>query len=102
MHKLVVLYPPPKDPDAFRAYYTETHIPLAAKLPGLRAYRYAFDVAAPEGASPYFCVFEAEFDDAAAMGAGMASEQGQAVAADVPNYAPEGAVMIHYEVTGGS
>jgi len=72
MHKLVVLYPPPADPEAFRTYYTETHLPLAAKLPGLRAYRYAFDVGSPAGDSPYFCIFEADFDDAAAMGASMA------------------------------
>jgi uncharacterized protein (TIGR02118 family) len=102
MHKIVVLYPPPKDPEAFRAYYTETHIPLAAKLPGLRAYRYALDLESPAGDSPYFCVFEGEFDDAAAMGESMGSEQGQVVAADVPNYAPDGAVMIHYDVVDGS
>jgi uncharacterized protein (TIGR02118 family) len=101
MHKLVVLYPPPPDPEAFRTYYTETHLPLAAKLPGMRAYRYAFDVGSPAGDSPYFCIFEAEFDDAAAMGASMGSAQGQIVAADVPNYAPPGVVMIHYDVAEG-
>ena len=31
----------------------------------------------------------------------MASEQGQIVAADVPNYAPPGVVMLHYEVAEG-
>jgi uncharacterized protein (TIGR02118 family) len=102
MHKLVVLYPPPADPEAFRTYYTETHLPLAAKLPGLRAYRYAFDVGSPAGDSPYFCIFEADFDDAAAMGESMGSEQGQLVGADVPNYAPPGVVMIHYDVIDGS
>jgi hypothetical protein len=29
---------------------------LVAKFPGLRGYRYSFDVAAAEGDSPYFCV----------------------------------------------
>jgi uncharacterized protein (TIGR02118 family) len=101
MHKLVVLYPSPADPEAFRAYYTGTHIPLAAKLPGMRAYRYAFDLASPAGESPYFCIFEAEFDDGAALGAAMGSEQGRIVAADVPNYAPEGAIMFSYDVVEG-
>src|SRR5690349_19929905 len=59
MHRLLVLYPPPADPDHFRNYYEATHIPLVAKMPGLRGYRYGFDVAAGEGESPYFCVFEA-------------------------------------------
>jgi uncharacterized protein (TIGR02118 family) len=102
MHKLVVLYPPPKDPEAFRTYYEETHLPLASTLPGLRSFSYAFDVASPAGDSPYFCIFEAVFDDVAAMGAAMGSSEGQTVAADVPNYAPEGAVMIHYDVIDGA
>ena len=70
MHRLLVLYPPPSDPDHFRSYYEETHLPLAAKLSGLRGYRYSFDVAAGEGESPYYCVFEADFDDAAALQCG--------------------------------
>jgi uncharacterized protein (TIGR02118 family) len=98
MHKLVVLYPPPVDPDAFRAYYESTHVPLAATLPGLRAYRYALDVGSPGGESPYFCIFEGEFDDAAALGAAMSSPEGQKVAADVPNYATGGATLITYDV----
>jgi uncharacterized protein (TIGR02118 family) len=98
VHRLLVLYPPPSDPDHFRSYYEDTHLPLAAKFPGLRAYRYSFDVAAAEGESPYFCVFEADFDDAAALSAARASPEGQAVRADVPNYATGGAVVLNYEL----
>ena len=101
MHRLLVLYPPPTDPDHFRTYYEKTHLPLAAAIPGLRGYRYAFDVAAGEGDSPYFCVFEADFDDAAAMAAGQESPQGQATRADVANYATGGAVVVNYEFRAG-
>lgn len=97
MHRLLVLYPPPTDPDHFRSYYEDTHLALAAKLPGLRGYRYRFDVAAAEGESPYFCVFEADFDDAAALSAARASPEGQAVRADIPNYATGGAVALDCE-----
>ena len=41
MHRLMVLYPPPTDPDHFRTYYEETHLKLVAKWPGLRGYRRA-------------------------------------------------------------
>jgi uncharacterized protein (TIGR02118 family) len=101
MHRLLVLYPPPTDPDHFRSYYEETHLKLVAKLPGLRGYRYAFDVATDEGESPYFCVFEADFDDGAAMRAARQSTEGRAVSADVANYATGGVVVLNHEVRAG-
>lgn len=102
MHRLLVLYPPPTDPDHFRHYYEDTHLKLVEKMPGLLGYRYGFDVAAGgEGESPYFCVFEGDFDDAAAMGAALESEAGQAALADIPNYATGGAVPLNYELRGG-
>ena len=101
MHRLLVLYPPPTDPDHFRTYYEETHLKLVAGFPGLRGYRYAFDVAAGEGDSPYFCVFEADFDDADALAAAQGSPQGQAIRADVANYATGGVVVLSYELRAG-
>ncbi|MFI5039697.1 MAG: EthD family reductase [Solirubrobacterales bacterium] len=98
MHRLLVLYPPPSDPDHFRSYYEDTHLPLVAKLPGLRAYRYSVDVAGGEGESPYYCVFEADFDDAATYSAALESPEGQTVRADVPNYATGGVVVLNYEL----
>jgi uncharacterized protein (TIGR02118 family) len=101
MHRLMVLYPPPPDKDAFKAYYEGTHLPIAAKLPGMRRWTYAFEIGSPGGESPYWCVFEADFDSAEAMGAAMGSPEGQATAADVPNYAPPGVVMLSFDVTEG-
>ncbi|OJY67930.1 MAG: ethyl tert-butyl ether degradation protein EthD [Sphingobium sp. 66-54] len=98
MHKIVVLYPPQPDPAAFKAYYVATHIPLARKLPGLLALRYSFDVQGGGGESPYFCVFEADFADGAAVGAAMGSAEGQAVAGDLQNFAQVAPTLIHYSV----
>ena len=98
MHKMVVLYPMPADPDHFRDYYVTNHLPLVARMPGLLAWRYSFDVAATPRQTPYFAVFEAEFADAEAMTAARESPQGQQVAADVVNYATGGAVVIHNPV----
>jgi len=99
MHKLLVLYNEPKDPAHFRKHYVETHVPLANKLPGIKASRYSFDVKplAP-GKAPYFCVFEAEFESEAALMAALKSAEGKAVAGDVPNYASGGVTMLHYSV----
>jgi uncharacterized protein (TIGR02118 family) len=98
MYKLVALYPHPADPAHFRRYYEETHMPLARTLPGLRAHRYAFEPEALGAASPYFCVFEGEWDDKAAFEAAVASEIGRKTAADIANYATGGATLLHYAV----
>ncbi|WP_409462239.1 EthD family reductase [Amycolatopsis sp. GA6-003] len=97
MHKLLVLYPPPDDPAAFAEYYEKHHLPLVQKLPGLLGWRYSLQVHA-EPESPYFAVFEAEFADAAAYAAAMATPQGEAVRRDVPNYATGGAIVLDYPV----
>lgn len=96
MYTLTVLYPPPADPEHFKRYYVETHLPLAAKLPGLLAMRHAFDLAAADGDSPYFAIWQGDFESAEAMGAALGSPEGRAVSADVPNYATGGAQVVHY------
>ncbi|WP_131738218.1 EthD family reductase [Actinomadura roseirufa] len=102
MHKLLVLYPEPTDPDHFRDYYVSTHLPLVARMPGLLAYRYSFEVAVTHGQTPYFAVFEAEFTDAAALAAARESPHGQKVAADVANYATGGVVVMDYPAQTGT
>jgi uncharacterized protein (TIGR02118 family) len=99
MHRQLVLYNEPKDPAHFRKYYVETHVPLANKLPGVKATSYSFDVK-PLGSAkaPYFCVFEADFESEAALMGALGSKEGQAVAGDVPNYASGGVTMVHFPV----
>ena len=99
MHRLLVLYSEPKDPVHFKKYYVETHLPLASKIPGVKAASYSFDVKplAP-GKPPYFCVFEADFESEAALMSALGSKEGQAVAGDVPNYASGGVTMVHFSV----
>ena len=98
MHKTLVLYPQPADPDHFRDYYVNNHLPLVTSWPGVLAWRYSFDVAAAEGQAPYFAVFEADFADAGAFAAARSSPQGKLLAADVVNYATGGVVVIDYPV----
>jgi uncharacterized protein (TIGR02118 family) len=108
MHRLVVLYGTPADPAHFRRHYEEVHVPLARQVPGIRAMRYSLDVAGVpangDGFNPLeheitvFCAFEAEWDDLPAMVAALGSPEGEAVVADVPNYATGGYLRFHYEV----
>jgi uncharacterized protein (TIGR02118 family) len=99
VHRLLVLYNEPKDPAHFKKYYVETHVPIASKMPGVKSAHYSFD-AKPlsPGKAPYFCVFEADFENEAALMDAFGSKEGQAVAADVPNYATGGVTMVHFPV----
>ena len=73
-------------------------MPLVEKLAGTSSYSYGFDLAALEGESPYFCTFAGDFDDAGALDAALGSPEGEAVAADVPNYATGGVILLRYDV----
>lgn len=95
MHSLIVLYPRPDDPAAFKAYYRTKHIPLAAKLPGLRGYSYGYPEALGPGEPAHFCIFVGRFDSLNSMLAALNSAHGKKVAADVQNYSPKGAVLMH-------
>jgi uncharacterized protein (TIGR02118 family) len=98
MHRVLALYPRPKDPEHFRGYYQSTHIPIVKKLPGLKSFRYSLDVAAMEGDAPYFCIAELEFESAEAMAAAVNTPEGKAVVDDVPKYASGGITLLHYDL----
>jgi uncharacterized protein (TIGR02118 family) len=98
MHRLLVAYPQPADEARFIDYYTRHHLPLARTLPGMLACRWMRPAPLGPQPAPHFLLFEADFASAEAMGAALASPEGAAVAADVPNYSPAGALLMHYEV----
>ncbi|MBL3700993.1 EthD family reductase [Leucobacter luti] len=98
MHTLLVLYPEPTDRAAFAEYYERVHLPLCAKLPGVQDISYALGITEP-GAGPYYAMFRATFADGAALAAAMASPEGRAVEADVPNYASGGATVLTFPTT---
>ena len=97
MYRLLVLYNEPKDPEHFRKYYIGTHLPLASKMPGVKASCHSFDVKLlGPGKAPFFCIFEAEFESEAALMSALGSTEGQAVAGDVANFASGGVTMVHF------
>lgn len=99
MHCLTVTYPAPSDAAMFKAYYESTHVPLATQLPGLKSCAFAYPEALGPAPAP-FCIFQAWFEDAPAMVAALQSEIGRKVAADVPNYSPDGATLFHFAAGG--
>ena len=91
MAKLYAVYQQPKDPAAFDSYYYSKHVPLAKTIPGLRSYEVTKgDVMGMAGKHGAYLVATLEFESMAAIGAAMASPQGQATAADLGNFASAG------------
>jgi len=101
MHKVVVLYNTPADPEHFRSYYVTKHLPVIAQLPGLLASRYSFAIRSPMGAAPFFCTWEGEFSSEGTALAAMGSDVGQRVAADTANYASGGLTLMHFTPSEG-
>lgn len=98
MATLLVLYKTPKDAAAFDKHYSEIHIPLAKKIPGLRSYRVSKgEVGAPVGASGLHLVATLTFDSLAAIHAGLTSPEGAAAAGDLPNFASGGVDLYMYD-----
>ena len=98
MVRLLVLYGQPKDPAAFDKYYQEVHIPLAKKMKGLKKWTIGKVLGAPNGPSPYYYVADLYAESRATMEAILATPEGQAAVADVPNYATGGVTFLYTEV----
>jgi uncharacterized protein (TIGR02118 family) len=89
MKRMIVLYGKPADPAAFNRYFHETHVPLVLKMPHLVSFEVSSGpVALGAGdTSKYHLVAQLAFKSQAECEASLASPEGQAVVADVPNYA---------------
>jgi len=99
MVKLVVLYGPPTDPDAFERHYADTHTALATAVPGLRRFEAARGIATPDGSDlPYQRITELTFDNLEALQAGMSSDEGQAAVNDLPNFATGSVTLFIAEI----
>jgi uncharacterized protein (TIGR02118 family) len=93
--KFVALYGPPADAAAFERHYTETHVPLAHQLPGLQRVETTLIVSTAQGeVAPYYRMAELWFADIGQLQAAATSAEGQALAADVANFATGGFTVL--------
>lgn len=99
MIKLIALYKKPEDTAQFDRRYFEEHLPLAAKMPGLRRSEVSRIIGGPGGDSEYYLQAELYFDDIDALKAAMASPEGKAAAKDVMSFARDIVTMMFAEVT---
>jgi len=98
MIKLLVMYPWPADPEHFKKHYVSRHLPLCRAIPGILSMHYTFEPKTIEGPGRWFCLFEAEFVDEAAMNAAFATSEAERAGADVVNYSPEPPTSLVYKL----
>src|SRR5580704_10134591 len=76
--KLVVLYPRPKDIEAFEKLYQQEHVPMAVeKLTGKTKFVATKVLASPQGTPPFYRVAEIHFRSMADLEACAASDGGR-------------------------
>lgn len=98
MFRITAHYHHPTDPEAFLQHYRSTHSVLASKLPGLKAYGWGQTVM-PDGSKPaHFLVAVMDWDSQEEALAALASPEGQAASADIPNFAEAGVDVNFHEV----
>ncbi len=93
--KVVVIYPQPKDVEAFEKAYTEEHLPMAAKkLAGVTGFVATKVVGSPLGTPPYHRIAEIYFPSMDALQACLTSPGGQETAAHAISISTGGAPVF--------
>ena len=93
--KLVVIYPRPKDMDAFEKAYADEHVPMAAeKLKGVTKFVATKVLGAPRGTPVYHRIAELHFASMEALQACVASEGGRETVAHAVSISSGGPPII--------
>lgn len=95
MVKLVALYSPPADKEAFDRAYFGTHVPLVKKIPGLQRVEINRITGAPRGEPGFYLIAELYFNDKETMEAGLASPENMEAGKNLMSFA-KGLVSFMY------
>ncbi len=98
MFRFTVLYGHPKDPAEFERYYRDVHMPLVMKVKGLRSVSTTKFGPGPRGEQPPYYRMAALFANTAEeFNEIMATPEGRAASADLPNFATGGVTILYGE-----
>ncbi len=98
MFKLIALYKAPQDSAAFMAHYTDTHVPLVRKIPGLQKVELTKVVNTLMGEPGNFLLAEMYFADEASYKTAMKSPENAAAGKDVGVFAAGLVTLMKGEV----
>jgi uncharacterized protein (TIGR02118 family) len=94
MPRLIALYAPPEDPDAFDAHYRDVHSAIVNRYPNLRDVRLTKPVGVAGRPSPFHLMAEMAFDSSADLDAALMSEAGAESARDLRTFAGAGVTLF--------
>ena len=96
--RVIGLYGQPDDPEEWDRYYSDVHMPIARKIPGLQALRVSRVLSALDGSeAPYSLVAQVSFDNMQALQSALNSPEGQETAEDYARIAPPGSMLLIVE-----
>lgn len=90
MYRMTILYGTPADPEHFRAYYLETHVPLARRMRGLTGWNLSWI----DDSDDYILVAELYAPDRSSLEAILASAEGVAARDDLANFVTGGVTFL--------
>ena len=93
-----MIYKTPKDETAFETHYSKVHLPLAGKMPHVRRVEISKGpIGSPTGAGDTYRIAAISFDSMSDLRASLASPEGRAAAADLPDFATGGVDLLAFE-----
>jgi uncharacterized protein (TIGR02118 family) len=99
MIKLTVLYGHPTDIVAFENYYSNSHLPIAAKMTGHQRLELTKFLKTADGEKPaYYRMAEFWYANIETMQQAMGSPEGQATAGDLTIFATGGVTLLVGEI----
>lgn len=98
MYRLTASYAHPEDHEAFVAHYRDTHAPLAAKLPDLRAFTWGVCETGDGSRPAHALVAVLDWDSRDQALAALGSPAGEAAVADLATFAQAGVDIEFHEV----
>jgi uncharacterized protein (TIGR02118 family) len=94
MYRMTILYGTPVDPEHFRRYYYESHIPIARRMKGLMGWNLSWIDDDPSAPSRHVLIAELYAESADAMNAILSSPEGEAARTDLDNFATGGVEFL--------
>jgi len=90
MYRMTILYGTPLDPEHFRRYYLEQHIPIARRMRGLTGWNLSWI----DEPGDIFLIAELCAPDRAALEEILASREGVAAREDLDNFVTGGVTFL--------